>query len=119
MRGPGDDYLIAPADRNSSLYQIRPFRVFYGAFVNEVPTIFDHNLLADAEIKNMDGTDGAAPAANTIPPLTATAAGNDADSGESYATMLTNAVDICVRASTFERWRGNIWRRITYFTRAR
>lgn len=105
-------------DPSSPFYIQRKFHVFYGTLINEVGSVFASDFKVNFENVNNTPFNTASQPSNTIPPLLTADAGNDADSGVGYVNMIAAGAEICVRESQFRPWRGNIYEKITLWSRA-
>jgi hypothetical protein len=111
---PGDAF-SPDFESPDSLFYIEPkFRVFFGAFVNEVPSVWESQWTDKVDFQSVDDSpiDPSTIPIGTIPPLITNSAGADVDSGVGYLNML-GQVEICVKASTIRPWRGNIYEKTT------
>lgn len=106
-----------PDNRFDPAYQIPQFRVFFGRYINETNQVVSSDWVGAFDFANIDGTAETAPALTSVPPPN-TGDGSPGDYGIGYNQMV-GAAEICVRASVFRPWRGNIMERITYFTVAK
>lgn len=104
-------------DQDSMFYVVPQFKVFYRNRYNEMPNAYDFDWVNNVVIgfQDLSGADSDAPAKNTIPPKTSDNPVNDDDSGVGFLDMIQPGNEVCVKASQFRQWRGNIWEKITLF----
>lgn len=110
-------------DPASPFYVVQKFAPFFGNLYNEQQYVFDNDMMGLVDFKDLGGLAKPAPMRNTIPPKSESGA-NTGDSGIPYLNFtdpfqgLIGNAEICVKASQFRPWRGNIMEKTTLYSTA-